>query len=184
MTARGLFARPLVRVAGLSLWAGLLAFPFTGLVRAAGLAGISAASFALWRLIKATRGAATAVTAPAASPKEPAIGPGFRVHGHAHQSSPSCAVIPFFLNDYYCDVLTLAGIYTVLALGLNIVVGQAGLLNLGYVAFYAVGAYTYAILSTRYGLAFWPGVIVGSLSAAVFSAVLGTGALCAEIISP
>jgi branched-chain amino acid transport system permease protein len=176
MTARGLLARPLVLVAGLSLWAGLLAFPFTGLVRAAGLAGISAASFALWRLIKATRGAATAVTAPAASPKEPAIRPGFRVHGQVPSvlAILSCAVIPFFLNDYYCDVLTLAGIYTVLALGLNIVVGQAGLLNLGYVAFYAVGAYTYAILSTRYGLAFWPGVIVGSLSAAIFSAVLGT----------
>jgi len=70
-------------------------------------------------------------------------------------------------------VLTLTCIYVVLALGLNITVGQAGLLNLGYVAFYAVGAYTYAILSTTLGLSFWPGMIVGALSASAFALLLG-----------
>jgi branched-chain amino acid transport system permease protein len=64
-------------------------------------------------------------------------------------------------------------LYIVLALGLNIIVGQAGLLNLGYVAFYAIGAYTYAILSTTYGLSFWPGLVVGALSAAGFAVLLG-----------
>jgi branched-chain amino acid transport system permease protein len=63
--------------------------------------------------------------------------------------------------------------YIVLALGLNIVVGQAGLLNLGYVAFYAIGAYTYAILSTSYGLSFWSGLIIGALTAALFALILG-----------
>lgn len=64
-------------------------------------------------------------------------------------------VIPFITTDYYIDVAVLAGIYIILALGLNIVVGFAGLLNLGFVAFYAIGAYTYAILNTRFGFDFW-----------------------------
>jgi branched-chain amino acid transport system permease protein len=46
-------------------------------------------------------------------------------------------------------------IYVMLGWGLNIVVGLAGLLDLGYVAFYAVGAYSYALLATSYGLSFW-----------------------------
>ena len=45
--------------------------------------------------------------------------------------------------------------YVMLGWGLNIVVGLAGLLDLGYVAFYAVGAYSYAIFSTTFGLGFW-----------------------------
>ncbi|MEW6416870.1 MAG: branched-chain amino acid ABC transporter permease [Nitrospirota bacterium] len=63
--------------------------------------------------------------------------------------------IPFISSDYFTDVAILAGIYMILALGLNIVVGFAGLLNLGFVAFYAIGAYTYALLNTRLGLDFW-----------------------------
>jgi branched-chain amino acid transport system permease protein len=69
--------------------------------------------------------------------------------------------------------MTLTGMYIVLALGLNIVVGQAGLLNLGYVAFYAIGAYTYAILSTTFGLTFWFGLLAGGAVAAVFAVLLG-----------
>ena len=82
-------------------------------------------------------------------------------------------VFPIFTNDYYRDVMTITGMYIVLALGLNIVVGQAGLLNLGYVAFYAIGAYTYAIFSTFYGLSFWPGMALGALVAAGFAVLLG-----------
>lgn len=62
---------------------------------------------------------------------------------------------PFFMRDYLLDVAVLAGIYTVLALGLNVVVGFTGLLNLGFVAFYAVGAYTYALLNVKLGFGFW-----------------------------
>ncbi len=51
-------------------------------------------------------------------------------------------------NGYYQDIVTQIGIYAILAIGLNIVVGFAGLLNLGYVAFYAVGAYSYAIFAS------------------------------------
>lgn len=58
--------------------------------------------------------------------------------------------MPYFgtLNPFYMDVVTQVGMFVVLALGLNIVVGMAGLLDLGYIAFYAVGAYLWAIFST------------------------------------
>jgi branched-chain amino acid transport system permease protein len=71
------------------------------------------------------------------------------------------------------DVATLALIYVVLGLGLNIVVGFAGLLNLGYVGFYAVGAYTYAILNQFYGLSFWTCLPLSALMASLFGVLLG-----------
>jgi len=63
--------------------------------------------------------------------------------------------LPHVVPDYYLDVAILVGIYVILALGLNVVVGFTGLLNLGFVAFYAIGAYAYALLNTRCGLDFW-----------------------------
>lgn len=62
---------------------------------------------------------------------------------------------PLLARDYFLDVAVLAGIYVILALGLNVVVGFTGLLNLGFVAFYAVGAYTYALLNVKLGFGFW-----------------------------
>ena len=86
----------------------------------------------------------------------------------------ACAVlIPLSLNRYHIDVLTQVGMYVTLALGLNIVVGLAGLLDLGYIAFYAVGAYTYGLLSTRIGLSFWEVLPLGALLAAIFGVLLG-----------
>ncbi len=82
-------------------------------------------------------------------------------------------LLPLTLNNYYRDIMTLTGLYIVLALGLNLIVGQAGLLHLGYVSSYAIGAYTYAILSTSFGLSFWPGLLVGAGVAAVIAALLG-----------
>ena len=67
----------------------------------------------------------------------------------------SLFVMPLFARDYFLDVAILVGIYVILALGLNVVVGFTGLLNLGFVAFYALGAYSYALLNTRFGLGFW-----------------------------
>jgi branched-chain amino acid transport system permease protein len=60
------------------------------------------------------------------------------------------------LNGYYLEVATQVGIFVALALGLNIVVGLAGLLDLGYVAFYAVGAYTWAIFGSPHAGKFIP----------------------------
>ena len=61
---------------------------------------------------------------------------------------------PFLFSMYQTNIMITALIYVVLGLGLNIVVGLAGLLDLGYVAFYAVGAYSYALLNFHYGLRF------------------------------
>ncbi|MBB5390920.1 branched-chain amino acid transport system permease protein [Herbaspirillum sp. SJZ102] len=82
-------------------------------------------------------------------------------------------VWPFFGSRGYVDVMTLALIYVVLGLGLNIVVGFAGLLDLGYVGFYAVGAYTYALLNQYFGLSFWECVPLAAAASATFGFLLG-----------
>lgn len=82
-------------------------------------------------------------------------------------------VLPLFLNNYYIDILSLAGLYALLAVGLNITVGYAGLLDLGYAAFYGIGAYVYALLSTGIGLSFWLGLPLGGAIAAAFGVILG-----------
>ncbi|CAD7042086.1 high-affinity branched-chain amino acid ABC transporter permease LivM [Pseudorhizobium endolithicum] len=64
-------------------------------------------------------------------------------------------------------------IYVMLAWGLNIVVGLAGLLDLGYVAFYAVGAYSYALLSEHFGLSFWLLLPLAGILAAFWGIILG-----------
>lgn len=67
----------------------------------------------------------------------------------------------------------LAMIYIILALGLNIVVGFAGLLNLGYAGFYAIGGYTYALLNTSYGFGFWQSLPFAVLMAAITGLLVG-----------
>lgn len=80
---------------------------------------------------------------------------------------------PFFGSRGAVDIATLILIYVMLGLGLNIVVGLAGLLDLGYVGFYAVGAYSYALLSHYYGLGFWICLPIAGLMAALFGFLLG-----------
>ncbi len=82
-------------------------------------------------------------------------------------------LFPHFFSTYQTNVMTTALMYVVLGLGLNIVVGLAGLLDLGYVAFYAVGAYTYALLNLHFGLGFWTVLPIGGLIAATFGLLLG-----------
>ncbi len=65
-------------------------------------------------------------------------------------SAALLAVAPLFLNAYWVDVLNSVGLYALLALSLNLILGEAGLFNMGHAAFYAMGAYTAAILNTRY----------------------------------
>lgn len=69
--------------------------------------------------------------------------------------------------------MTMAMIYILLALGLNIVVGYAGLLDLGHAAFYAIGAYTYALLNVNFGFGFWEALPLAGLAAALFGILLG-----------
>ena len=77
-------------------------------------------------------------------------------------------------------------IYVMLAWGLNIVVGLAGLLDLGYVAFYAVGAYCYALLGTEFGWSFWILLPAAGAMAAFWGVILGFPVLrlCAATTSP
>ena len=70
---------------------------------------------------------------------------------------------PFIFSMYQTNIMTTALIYVVVGLGLNIVVGLAGLLDLGYVAFYAVGAYSYALLNHHFGLGFWAALPIGAI---------------------
>ncbi|CAG9203179.1 branched chain amino acid/phenylalanine ABC transporter membrane subunit LivM [Paraburkholderia tropica] len=83
------------------------------------------------------------------------------------------AVFPFMGSRGSIDVATLALIYVILGLGLNIVVGFAGLLDLGYVGFYAVGGYTYALLNQYFGFTFWECLPLAALASATFGFVLG-----------
>ena len=74
-----------------------------------------------------------------------------------------------WINNYGVQIM----IYVMLGWGLNIVVGLAGLLDLGYVAFYAVGAYSYALLSTKFGLSFWVCLPISGILAACWGIILG-----------
>ncbi|WP_166263219.1 high-affinity branched-chain amino acid ABC transporter permease LivM [Marinobacter caseinilyticus] len=85
----------------------------------------------------------------------------------------SALIWPFIVSRGSVDLSTLVLIYVMLALGLNVVVGLAGLLDLGYVAFYAVGAYTFALLSQYLGVSFWIALPAGALLAALFGLALG-----------
>lgn len=90
---------------------------------------------------------------------------------------PLMAVIallfPFVATKYLLTVAILGLIYVLLGLGLNIVVGLAGLLDLGYVAFYAIGAYGLALGYQYLGLGFWAMLPLGALMAALAGALLG-----------
>ena len=80
---------------------------------------------------------------------------------------------PFIFSMYQTNIMTTALMYVVLGLGLNIVVGLAGLLDLGYVAFYAVGAYSYALLNHHFGLGFWSVLPIGAVLGFIFGILLG-----------
>jgi branched-chain amino acid transport system permease protein len=77
--------------------------------------------------------------------------------------------IPKWVDNFGIQIL----IYIMLGWGLNIVVGLAGLLDLGYVAFYAIGSYTYALLAQTYGLSFWLALPVAGAMAALWGVLLG-----------
>ena len=85
----------------------------------------------------------------------------------------AAVALPFTGSRYYIDLGTLVLTYIMLGWGLNIVVGLAGLLDLGYVAFYAVGAYSYALLATSFGLGFWVCLPLAGILAALWGVLLG-----------
>lgn len=82
------------------------------------------------------------------------------------------AASPLFLNRYWIEVLNNVGIYAILALSLNIIVGYAGLFHMGHAAFYAIGAYTTAILSTGYNVPVLWLMPLSGITAGVFALVV------------
>ncbi|UVO39525.1 high-affinity branched-chain amino acid ABC transporter permease LivM [Bradyrhizobium arachidis] len=79
----------------------------------------------------------------------------------------------FYNQRYILDLAILVLTYVMLGWGLNVVVGLAGLLDLGYVAFYAVGAYSYALLATNFGWSFWVCLPLAGMLAALWGVMLG-----------
>ena len=79
----------------------------------------------------------------------------------------------FYQNRYILDLSIQILTYVMLGWGLNVVVGLAGLLDLGYVAFYAVGAYSYALIATNFGLSFWVCLPIAGILACFWGILLG-----------
>jgi branched-chain amino acid transport system permease protein len=86
-------------------------------------------------------------------------------------------ILPQILGLFLSEVLTIVGLYVLLGLGLNIVVGYAGLLDLGYVAFFAIGSYTIALLTSPelgfFNLSFWAALPFAIFLGVIFGVLLG-----------
>lgn len=82
-------------------------------------------------------------------------------------------IFPLVFDTYQSNIMISALIYVVLGLGLNISVGLAGLLDLGYVAFFGVGAYTFALLNHHFHLGFWLTLPIGGIIGCIFGVILG-----------
>lgn len=115
------------------------------------------------------------MAAPAPSPAVPAAPGRAMTRGLAVGYALGAAAIaaaPLALDPYWLDVLNSVGLYVLLALSLNLILGDAGLFNMGHAAFYAVGAYTAAILNTRLQIPILWTLPASGLVAAVFAALV------------
>lgn len=79
--------------------------------------------------------------------------------------------------EYLFHIFVICGIYSILALSLNLVVGYTGLVSLGHAAFFSIGAYISALLALNLGISPWIGLIAGACGAAVFGVVIGMPSL-------
>ncbi|GAB4485349.1 MAG: hypothetical protein OHK006_11260 [Thermodesulfovibrionales bacterium] len=156
------------------IWLGLLLLPFKGVAAAAVLAAATPVALITFSSLSARMKTLTASLSSSFN----------RIDSLIPRDRRSAAVVlavlaafPLWAHDYLIDVAVLAGIYVILSLGLNVVVGFTGLLSLGFVAFYAIGAYSYALLNTRLGLGFWTAMPVSVAFAAGSGFVLGFPAL-------
>lgn len=80
---------------------------------------------------------------------------------------------PFLTSMYHTNIMITALTYVVLGLGLNIIIGLGGMLHIGYAAFYAIGAYSYALLNMYFGINFWLALPIGAALAGLFSLLIG-----------
>jgi len=91
-----------------------------------------------------------------------------------------CALLltlAFTLNNYYVFVLANIALIAIVGIGLNVLIGLTGQVSFGHVGFYAIGAYTVAILTTKMGWSFWPAWAAGALLAGIMGAILALPAL-------
>ena len=82
------------------------------------------------------------------------------------------ASCPMFLNPYWTDVFNNVGLYTILALSLNVILGHAGLFHMGHAAFYAIGAYVTAILNTTFGIPVLWSMPLAGIMAGLFAMIV------------
>lgn len=146
---------------GMALWLSLLFLPFKGIKAAAVLfVALAAAIPFSYLLLSGIR-----KITPLVAGMQQNLPRGLLLRGRFLSGLLLLAVVimPFVAQDYIIDIAVIAGIYIILALGLNVVVGFTGLLNLGFVAFYAIGAYSYALLNTKAGMGFWSALPVSVL---------------------
>jgi len=86
------------------------------------------------------------------------------------------AVLPLIIRggySYFISLLVVAGIYVILVLGLNLLLGYAGQISLGHAAFYGIGAYSSAILTTKYGFSPWLGFLVAIVITCALALFIG-----------
>lgn len=143
------------------LWAGMI---------------VLAGNFAL-RMVRAglaARMAAKPKLAAGAKPTHDPVRTARLSRGFVIAIVAAAVLLPFmpFSDRYIMDTGTTVLIYVLLGMGLNVTVGLAGLLDLGFVAFYAIGAYSFAILSTGLGWGFWICLPLSGLIAALFAVLL------------
>ncbi len=166
------------------LWFYVLLWPLLG-IKAQGLefasslaiwgkvAAASAVLLGLWQLKQ--RGAFGFIARPA----EAIAGAAQAVYGRVPTwiwltvVAAAALAFPQFTERYAHDVAISVLVYVCLGLGLNVVVGLAGLLDLGYIAFYGVGAYTYALLSVHFGISFWLCLPIAAAFSACAGCVIG-----------
>lgn len=183
----GVFVGPLKEATLAAFVAAVISLPLLGLRLITGVDGIQVVGRWDWLLIAVTvvfLGRLALSSSRRARPAFGAIGRGAASFGARIRrfQSPlglaalgAAVVLPVlpFADRYVVDIAALVLIYIMLGWGLNIVVGLAGLLDLGYVAFYAVGAYSFALLGTTYGWSFWVCLPLAGLCAAGFGILLG-----------
>lgn len=147
-----------------TVWIGFVTLPFLGWVKASYLAAIIFAVSFL-RFVKPSL--------PKVRIKKPKI----NLVAIRIAMISILLIVPIFFNRYFQDILVVCGIYVLLSLGINIVVGLAGLLILGFIAFYAIGAYTYALLSVHFHIPFFLCVPISAALATIFGILVGLPAL-------
>ncbi len=87
------------------------------------------------------------------------------------------AVVPSALNGYQVHILDLVVLYTILVVGLDLTMGYCGQMNLAHAAFYSVGAYSSAILTTTFGMGFWVSLPISVLISTFFGVLIGLPSL-------